>query len=111
MAPRFPDFLKAKSTEGPMSAQMAEILQRAHALQLEGQLAAAAAAYRSILEIDPDHWESLNAIAAIALRAGELERAIQLYDAVIVRDRDHAEAYYKRANAFNGLERWEAALA
>jgi predicted O-linked N-acetylglucosamine transferase (SPINDLY family) len=111
MAPRFLDFLKAKTTGGSMSTQTAEILQRAHALQLEGQLAAAEAAYRSILALDPDHWESLYSIAAIALRSGELERAIQLYDAVITRKHDHAEAYYKRANACNGLGRWEAALA
>jgi predicted O-linked N-acetylglucosamine transferase (SPINDLY family) len=111
MAPRFFDFLKAKATEGSLSTQTAEILPRARLLQREGQLAAAAAAYQSILALDPDHWESLNAIAAIALRAGELERAVRLYDAVIVRQRDYAEGYYKRANALNGLGRWEAALA
>jgi predicted O-linked N-acetylglucosamine transferase (SPINDLY family) len=111
MALRFLDFLKARAAERSTSTQTAEILQRAHSLQREGQLASAAAAYRSILELDPDHWESLNAIAAIALLGGDLERAIQLYDVVIVRKRDHAEAYYKRANALNGLGRWEAALA
>jgi predicted O-linked N-acetylglucosamine transferase (SPINDLY family) len=55
--------------------------------------------------------DALNAIAAIALQDGDLERAIQLFDEVIRRKGDHAEAYYKRANALNGLGRWESALA
>jgi predicted O-linked N-acetylglucosamine transferase (SPINDLY family) len=92
-------------------AQIAQMLLRAQSLQREGQLAQAAAAYRSILELDPDHWESLNAVAAIALQGGELERAVQAYGAVIARKSDHAEGYYKRANALNGLGRLEAALA
>jgi predicted O-linked N-acetylglucosamine transferase (SPINDLY family) len=61
-------------------------------------------------EADPDHWESINAMAALALQGGDLERAIHLYSAVIERKRDHAEAYYKRANARNGLGQWETAL-
>lgn len=47
---------------------------------------------------------------AIALQGGDFDKAIQLYSAVIERKRDHAEAFYKRANALNGLGRWEAAL-
>jgi predicted O-linked N-acetylglucosamine transferase (SPINDLY family) len=111
MASKLRDLFKLKANSKSTSTQAAETLLRAQSLQREGQLAPAAAAYRSILELDPDHWESLNAIAAIALQGGELERAIQLYDVVIVRRRDHAEAYYKRANALNGLGRWEMALS
>ena len=46
-----------------------------------------------------------------ALLSGEFEKAIELYDALIKRKPDHAESYYKRANAHNGLARWQAALA
>lgn len=49
--------------------------------------------------------------AALALKAGDLEGAVRLYDAVIARQSGHAEAHYKRANALNGLGRWELALA
>ncbi|HEY4444097.1 MAG TPA: tetratricopeptide repeat protein [Steroidobacteraceae bacterium] len=110
MALKILDIFKARATEKQMSPETAEILLRARSLQEEGQLVQAAAAYQLILETDPDHWESLNAIAAISLRGGEFERAIHLYSGVIERKHDHAEAYYKRANARNGLGRWEAAL-
>jgi protein O-GlcNAc transferase len=42
---------------------------------------------------------------------GQLEKAIELYGAVIGQRPDRAEVYYKRANALNGLGRLEAALA
>src|SRR5271169_6759036 len=49
--------------------------------------------------------------AALALQSRDPEGAIRLYDAVIARQSGHAEAHYKRANALNGLGRWELALA
>jgi predicted O-linked N-acetylglucosamine transferase (SPINDLY family) len=49
--------------------------------------------------------------AALALKSGDLEGAVRLYDAVLERQGGHAEAHYKRANALNGLGRWELALA
>lgn len=97
--------------ESEASLQVAQLLRNAQSLQGAGQLAEAAAVYRSILGTDPGHWESLIAIAAIALQRGELENAIQWYGAVLARKPDYAEAYYKRANALNGLGRLEAALA
>lgn len=44
-------------------------------------------------------------------RQGQLERAVELYGAVIDGAPDRSEAYYKRANALNALGRLEAALA
>ena len=111
MALKFLDIFKAKATEKQLSPERVEILLRARSLQEEGQPEQAAAAYQLILEAEPDHWESLNAVAALALRGGEFEKAVHAYSAVIERRRDHAEAYYKRANAQNGLGRWNAALA
>lgn len=49
--------------------------------------------------------------AAQALQARDFEGAIKLYDAVIARRSDYAEAHYKRANALNNLGRAELALA
>jgi len=49
--------------------------------------------------------------AGLALKSGDLEGAVRLYDAVIARQSGSAEAHYKRANALNGLGRWELALA
>jgi predicted O-linked N-acetylglucosamine transferase (SPINDLY family) len=111
MALKFLDVFKAKATKKQLSPETVEILLRARSLQEEGDRERAAAAYQLILEASPDHWESLNAVAALALQGGEFANAVRAYSAVIQRKRGHAEAYYKRANAHNGLGRWEAALA
>jgi predicted O-linked N-acetylglucosamine transferase (SPINDLY family) len=55
--------------------------------------------------------EDLNAMAVLALQSGQLQKAVQLYDAVIAGNPDQAEPFYKRANALNGLGRSEAAVA
>jgi predicted O-linked N-acetylglucosamine transferase (SPINDLY family) len=111
MALKILGFFRPKSSEKSTLAQASEILMRARSLQREGQLEPAAAAYAALLKLDPDHWESLSAIASIALQRGELEKAVELYDTMIARKGDDSEAHYKRANALNGLGRWEAAIA
>jgi len=111
MALKLFDIFKAKASEKQLSPETVEILRRARSLQEQGHLEQAAAAYQLILGADPDHWESLNAVAALALTAGEFETAVRAYSAVIERRPDHAEAYYKRANAQYGLGIWNAALA
>jgi protein O-GlcNAc transferase len=104
------ELFKAKATEKQFSPETVEILLRARSLQMEGQLGQATAAYQSILEVDPNHWESLNAVAALALQNREFDKAVRAYSDLIERRHDHAEAHYKRGNAQNGLGRWEAAL-
>ena len=42
---------------------------------------------------------------------GQLERACELYGAIIERSPDRADSYYKRANILNALGRLEAAIA
>ena len=105
------DFFKPKSKDRLASSQVAEILSQAQSLRRDGNLVAAAAAFRSILEMDPTHWESVDAVAAIATQEGDIEGAIRLYDSLIDRKQDNPEPYYKRANAQNRLARWEMALA
>ena len=111
MALKFPEIFRAKKTEKPTSPETLEILLRARSLQTEGQLGQAAAAYKLILEVDPNHWESLNAVAGLALQGKDFENAVRAYNAVIKRRPRDAQAHYKRGNAQNGLGRWEAALA
>jgi len=111
MALKFLEIFKAKATEKQLSPETAEILLRARSLQKEGQPEQAAAAYQLILEAHPDHWESLNAVAALALQGREFQKAVRAYSAVIERRPDHAEAHYKRGNAQNALGQWDAALA
>jgi predicted O-linked N-acetylglucosamine transferase (SPINDLY family) len=55
------------------------------------------------LQLDPENWTSLNALASIALQSGNLQEAVQRYSALIEQRPDFAEGYYKRGNAYNGL--------
>ena len=52
----------------------------------------------------------MRAAAATELQRGECVKAIELYDALIERNSDDAEAHYKRANALNILGQFAAAL-
>jgi predicted O-linked N-acetylglucosamine transferase (SPINDLY family) len=88
-----------------------ELFRQARTLQQRGQNIPAGAVLRRILELRPDHWESLNMLAAIALESGDAEAARQIYDAAVARWPDRAEAYYKRANASNRAGRADLALA
>jgi predicted O-linked N-acetylglucosamine transferase (SPINDLY family) len=103
------DLFKAETRPDPASPD--EVFRHARKLQEQGELALAAEALRMILESHPDHWDSLNALAAIALQSGELEKAVRLYGTVIDRMPNRAEPYYKRANAANRLGHVEIALA
>jgi predicted O-linked N-acetylglucosamine transferase (SPINDLY family) len=62
-------------------------------------------------ERDPDRTGALIAIAAEAAHSGDLERAIQHYDALVDRNRDDPEVHYKRANTLQRLGRLDSALA
>jgi predicted O-linked N-acetylglucosamine transferase (SPINDLY family) len=95
----------------PIPTSADEPFRQANDLQQRGRLDAAAEALRRILESHPNHWESLNALAAITLQNDQLEEAVVLYDAVIGQKPTCAEPYYKRANASNRLGRSENALA
>ncbi len=66
---------------------------------------------QAVAAAPPEELESLRANAAKALQGGEPERAVELYDELLARSSDDAEAHYKRANALNMLGRSEAALA
>jgi predicted O-linked N-acetylglucosamine transferase (SPINDLY family) len=110
MALKFLDIFKPKADVKQLSPETAEILLRARSLQEQGHFGEAAVAYQSILQSDPDHWESLNAVAALVFQRGDLTEAVRAYTALIERRRN-PESYYKRGNAQTGLGRLEAALA
>ncbi len=55
--------------------------------------------------------DALYGEATQAYQAKDLSRAISLYDRVVALQPDHAEAYYKRGNAFKDLGQMQAALA
>jgi predicted O-linked N-acetylglucosamine transferase (SPINDLY family) len=55
----------------------------------------------------PDDYER----ALQLQKENKLAEAIALFDAVLGRDPNHAEAHYKRANSLTRLQQWDAALA
>jgi tetratricopeptide (TPR) repeat protein len=55
-------------------------------------------------------FESLYAQALEAAAAGDIERAVELYDQALVLAPMHAEAHYKRGNALKDIGRREAAI-
>jgi tetratricopeptide (TPR) repeat protein len=56
-------------------------------------------------------WKMVLESTTQACQAGDWERAVQLYAAFIEHNPHHAEAYYKRAVAFDALGRLKLALA
>jgi predicted O-linked N-acetylglucosamine transferase (SPINDLY family) len=55
-------------------------------------------------------WDALSAAAAGALQGNQFEQAIRLYGELLENTGDRAELFYKRANAYNGLGRWQMAV-
>ena len=53
----------------------------------------------------PVSWDEIFQQAQSQQQQGQLERAIELYSTCIGQAPERAEAYYKRANALNGLGR------
>jgi aspartate beta-hydroxylase len=52
--------------------------EQAHVLLREGKAREAEAAFRRVLENEPDHLEALNVVALGALRDGDIDRALEL---------------------------------
>jgi predicted O-linked N-acetylglucosamine transferase (SPINDLY family) len=83
MALKFRDLLKPKPIENPVTLPITEATPAPDTFQRALQLQ----------------------------QQGQWEQAIQLFDAVIALNSEHAQAHYKRANALNALGTWDAALA
>ena len=52
--------------------------EQGHLLLKQGQAKEAEAAFRRVLEGDPDHVEALNVVGLAALRDGDVDRALTL---------------------------------
>jgi Flp pilus assembly protein TadD len=100
------------------------IAERAYRLYSEGRVPEAAVLFEGLAAIDPDDAYSRKALAAISIRLGRPEFAIQHLDAVIASDRSDAEALAARCEVLiamreldlarrdlNALERLPAGLA
>ena len=79
-------------------------------LHQQGKLAQAEYIYREVLRQQPDHFEALHQLGAIALETGHTERAVELIGKAIGLKPDNAQAHYNRGLALANLKRPEDAL-
>ena len=103
MLPRLRDLLKPKAKSGTSSEKPSD---RASSPLTEAPVIASAGP-----TVSAPSAEKLFEQAQGVHQQGRLEEAIELYGLVIEGTPGRAQAYYKRANALNGLGRLEAALA
>jgi tetratricopeptide (TPR) repeat protein len=78
-------------------ARVAVTYKQAAELLQQGKMFEAASAFRSVLEIDPDHAQTQSMLAKIAVSTGEVENARRLIAQAIEDDGEVAEYYYLSA--------------
>jgi protein O-GlcNAc transferase len=105
------NFFKPKAGQKAPSATLAEMLDRARAVDQQGRHADALAICQEVLEGQPDHLDTLFLAAQIAARSGDSDRALRLYRKVLDLKPDHAPAHYKCGNLLRNRDQMEAALA
>ena len=89
----------------------AEKLQQAVSLHQQGQLDAAEALYREILQTSPRHSHVLQLLGVVAGQRGQPQQAIDLFDQALAIDPANAAAWSNRGNALLELKRHTEALA
>jgi tetratricopeptide (TPR) repeat protein len=82
----------------------------AFALHQQGQLVEAEEMYRTILAIEPNHFDAIQLLGVIHLARGQYEAAEQQIRLAIAIDPNHAFLHNNRGNALRNLRRCEAAL-
>jgi predicted O-linked N-acetylglucosamine transferase (SPINDLY family) len=95
----------------PAGTRLAEQFARAQSLQQQGQLASARLLYQEILDAEPDHFDTLNAMGVLAGQSKELQQAIQYFERVIALEPGHSAAHCNLGLALRQLHQPEAALA
>jgi protein O-GlcNAc transferase len=111
VSPKFLKLFTPKAAKNSGSTGLGVKFDKARSFHQRGQLVEATAICGEILELQPDHIESLTLLAEISAIQEDPELAIQLYTRVISLRPDYAPAYYKRANLLRARNQMEAALA
>ena len=84
---------------------------QASALHRGGQLAAAQSICLEVLELQPDHFDSLNLLGVLSGQLTDLRSAVQYFDRAIAVQPGNGMPYCNRGMALNGLQEFDAALA
>jgi protein O-GlcNAc transferase len=102
---------RPRASKEPISNELLAQFEKARSLSQQGNLTEAATICSAILELQPEHIDSLMLSAEITARKGNLEQAIQLYSNITRLQPKYVLAYYKRANLLKDTGQLEASLA
>lgn len=91
--------------------QSLQKLQTAFELHQKGQYEQAREFYETVIEADPNHFDALQLLGALASQTGDYERAIECLTAAIKIEPTFAEGYNNRACAYRSLKKYEEAQA
>jgi predicted O-linked N-acetylglucosamine transferase (SPINDLY family) len=94
----------------PAGTQLAEQFVRAQLLQQQGQLESARLLYQDILDAEPDHLDTLNAMGVLAGQSKDLQQAIQYFERAIAIEPGHSAAHCNLGLALKQLRQPDAAL-
>lgn len=97
--------------EGAKSARSAALLEQAIPLHESGELDAAEALYRRVLQKQPRHAEALHLTGVLQHQRGDHVAALDCIEAAIRERPDVALFHFNRGNVLAALERREAAAA
>jgi predicted TPR repeat methyltransferase len=93
------------------SAMVASLLSEAVAFHQKGQLQAAQALYRKVLELSPRQFDALHLLGVVARQLGQAELAVSLISDAIAINAAQATAHCNLGAAFQDLGRTQDALA
>jgi protein O-GlcNAc transferase len=88
-----------------------EVLQRAAADQQAGQWRAAEAAYRSVLQHDPNHFPALFMLGGMYIQTGNFAAAIDILQRAIQLQPGFADAHYNIGIAYRNAKQIDHAIA
>jgi predicted O-linked N-acetylglucosamine transferase (SPINDLY family) len=94
----------------PAGTRLAEQFVQAQLLQQQGQLASARLLYQDILDAEPDHLDTLNAMGVLAGQSKDLQQAIQYFERAIEIEPGHSAAHCNLGLALKQLGQSAAAL-
>jgi protein O-GlcNAc transferase len=105
------NIFKSRASKESSSPEVLAKLEQARTLSHQGQLPEAASICRAILELQPDHIDTLMLSAEVAARERNLAQAIELYSRITRLKPKYGMAHYKRGNVLKDCGQPEAALA
>lgn len=107
-----PNFKKETKQFAPKAFSIKETtrLNQAISLHQQGHLEEAAVLYQKILEIQPDNFDALHLLGAIASQRGDYQTAVRLIEEAITINPNNARAHYNLGVALHQLKQLDPAV-